>query len=83
MDNPIDLMRKAKHFKIIEGEYLIVTSFMDEHIVSFKQFQSIANSLFQGDADFITVNNTILNRKHIYKIEPHKKKDKHYGFKRV
>lgn len=58
-------------FKIVQGSnYLITDSYENEYIVEFDQFKNIANNLFKIDADFITINNIIINKKYIFKIEP-------------
>lgn len=68
------LAKKQKRFFEIEqgSNYLIATSFNQEYIVEFEQFQNISNNLFNTDADFITINKSIIQRKYIQKIEPTK-----------
>ena len=70
----IQNFEQKKFFEIKEGSnYLITDSFNREEIVEFEQFQKISKSLFTTDADFITINNNILHRRYIYRIEPTKK----------
>lgn len=62
-------------FRVEEGSnYAITTSFNRVYIVEFEQAQNIMNSIFNTEADFITVNQTVLNRRYVQSIEPTKEK---------
>jgi len=62
-------------FKLIEGaKYKVIDSYGKEYIVEFEHFKRLANAIFRDGAEFITVNDVIINTRYIYKIEPVKEK---------
>lgn len=65
------------HFKLIEGsDYVITDSLKNRYIIRFEVFKKMMVSLFSAGVEFITINNTILNKRFIYKIEPVRKENK-------
>lgn len=64
----------AKHFKVVENSnYLVVDSYKNEYVISYSHFVSLVNLLAEEGVEFITLGNTIINKRYIYKIEPTKK----------
>jgi len=59
-----------------ECDYNIIDSHKVSYKISFEQFKKMMNLLFDAGVDFITVNDKILNKRFIYKIEPIIKKEK-------
>lgn len=58
-------------FKLIEGsDYQIIDSHKVVYKIGFEQFKKTMTLLFDAGVDFITINNVILNKRFIYKIEP-------------
>lgn len=74
VDNFVATLRKTgKFFDIQDGSnYVVMTSFDRHYIIEFEQAMLIIKNLFGTEADFVTVNNTILNKKYIQCIEPTK-----------
>lgn len=74
VDNFVTTLRKTgKFFDIQDGSnYVVMTSFDRHYIIEFEQAMLIIKNLFGTEADFVTVNNTILNKKYIQCIEPTK-----------
>lgn len=57
-------------FKLKEGSnYKIIDTYREEYIVEFEQFKKILLKINDGN-EFVTVNDEIINRSKIYKIEP-------------
>lgn len=62
---------RKKFFELKQGSnYMITTTYKEEYVVEFDQFLNIAESLQKTNIDFVTINQTILNKSKIYKIEP-------------
>ena len=62
---------KVKHFQVIEGSnYKVTDSYGNEYIIDFDHFQKLNQSLFFGEGEFTTINNIVINKKYIFKIEP-------------
>lgn len=60
-------------FEIIEGSnYLVRMTYDENEIISFEQFKKLANALFKGSSDFVTVNGVIVQKKDIRMIKPTK-----------
>lgn len=74
LDNFVATLKKTgKFFDIQEGSnYVVMTSFDRQYVIEFEQAMLIIKNLFGTEADFITVNNTILNKKYVQCIEPTK-----------
>lgn len=63
--------KNSKFFKVVEdSNYKITDSYNNEYVVTFQQFKEILNSIFLSENQFVTINNTIINKKYVYKIEP-------------
>jgi hypothetical protein len=70
----IEQNQEKVYFKMEENSnYLVTDSYKNEYVIKYKQFEKMAKLLFDVGVDFITVNNIILNKRYIYKIEPTKK----------
>ena len=62
---------KVKHFQVVEGSnYKVTDSYGNEYIIDFDHFQKLNQSLFFGEGEFTTINNIVINKKYIFKIEP-------------
>lgn len=57
-----------------DSNYAITTSFNVTYVVEYDQARNIMHSIFNTDADFITVNQTVLNRRYVQSIEPTKER---------
>lgn len=57
-----------------DSNYAITTSFNVTYVVEYDQARNIMHSIFNTEADFITVNQTVLNRRYVQSIEPTKEK---------
>src|SRR5690606_4093555 len=67
----LNIKKQGKFFDIQEGSnYVLMTSFDRQYVMEFEQAMLVIHSVFGSEADFITVNNTILNKKYIQCIEP-------------
>jgi hypothetical protein len=53
-----------------DSNYLFIDTYGEEQIVTFKDFQKIMQNLVSTDADLITINDEIWNRRYIRKIKP-------------
>lgn len=63
--------KQKRFFDIVKGSnYKVIDSFGVEYVVEFEQFQNIARNLFETDADFLTVNYEVLQKRYIYRITP-------------
>jgi hypothetical protein len=57
-----------------ESNYMVRTSFGHEYIVESSHAKKIMAVLFAGEVDFLTINNSVINKRYIQVIEPTKQK---------
>lgn len=57
-------------FKVLDSNYRVVTSFKDEHIIESWQFAKLLPMLNNDKIDFISINDTLINKRFIQSIEP-------------
>jgi len=63
------------YFTIKEGSnYKVIDSYNVHYVIEFEQFKKLTNAIFNADVEFVTINNQILNKRFIYKIEPTEEK---------
>lgn len=75
MNQLIKSDQNKKHFEVVENSnYKVTDSYQNEYIISFDHFQKLSQALFFGEGDFTTINNTVVNKRYIFKIEPTKEK---------
>lgn len=72
MDNNVLATQANKPtFQVKEGSnYKVILTFDREEIITFDQFQRLANAIFQTEAVFVTINYKIVQVKDIRMIEP-------------
>lgn len=60
-------------FEIEEGSnYKVYMTYEKTEVITFEQFLKLANAMFKGGGDFITINKTIVQKRDIRMIEPTK-----------
>lgn len=65
--------KNERSFQIVQGSnYKVTDSYGNEYIIDFNHFQKLSNAVFNGEGEFTTINNTIINKRYIFKIEPTK-----------
>lgn len=68
-------VQKAVHFKLKEGSnYCVKLSHQEEYIIEYEQFLGFVEKLFTTESQFVTINNSIVNRNYIKNIDPTTKK---------
>jgi len=59
------------HFKVQEGSnYKITDSYEKEYVIDYDHFVKLLPKLVASENQFITINDSVVNKRYIYKVEP-------------
>lgn len=74
MNKELDALKdNGLFFEVEEGSnYKIFMTYEKTEVITYEQFLKLANAMFKGSSDFITINKTIVQRKDVRMIEPTK-----------
>jgi len=85
MNKDLEALRQdGLFFEVEEGSnYKVYMTYEKIEVITYEQFLKLANAMFRGGSDFVTINKTIVQKRDIRMIEPTKEPTEEVRAKRL